>query len=58
MKVFSGNANPALAKDIVAYLGINLGKVKVRTSSVVDHRGGRDETLLFYLVRGNVTFVS
>ena len=30
MKIFSGNANPALAKDIAAYLGINLGRVKVR----------------------------
>lgn len=29
MKIFSGNANPALAKDIAAYLGINLGRVKV-----------------------------
>eukprot|EP00752_Nemacystus_decipiens_P004003 g3666.t1 len=29
MKIFSGNANQALAKDIAAYLGINLGRVKV-----------------------------
>lgn len=29
MKIFSGNANPALAMDIAAYLGINLGRVKV-----------------------------
>lgn len=29
MKIFSGNANTALAKDIAAYLGINLGRVKV-----------------------------
>lgn len=33
MKIFSGNANPALAKDIAAYLGINLGRVKVSTCS-------------------------
>ena len=30
MKIFSGNANQVLAKDIAAYLGINLGRVKVR----------------------------
>lgn len=29
MKIFSGNANQSLAKDIAAYLGINLGRVKV-----------------------------
>ena len=29
MKIFSGNANPILAKEIAAYLGINLGKLKV-----------------------------
>lgn len=29
MKIFSGNANQPLAKDIAAYLGINLGRVKV-----------------------------
>ncbi|CAM9903502.1 unnamed protein product [Pylaiella littoralis] len=29
MKIFSGNANTLLAKDIAAYLGINLGRVKV-----------------------------
>lgn len=34
MKIFSGNANTALAKDIAAYLGINLGRVKVRGGEV------------------------
>lgn len=29
MKIFSGNANPALAKEIASYLGINLGKLVV-----------------------------
>jgi ribose-phosphate pyrophosphokinase len=29
MKIFSGNANPPLAKEIASYLGINLGKLTV-----------------------------
>lgn len=33
MKIFSGNANPELAKDICSYLEIPLSKVEVRTFS-------------------------
>ncbi len=33
LKVFSGNANPALANAICRYLGIELGKASVRTFS-------------------------
>ena len=29
LKVFSGNAHPALARAIAEYLGINLGKCEV-----------------------------
>ena len=29
LKVFSGNANPRLARDICSYLGMELGKARV-----------------------------
>ena len=33
MKIFSGNSNKSLAKDICKYLGIDLGKLTVKTFS-------------------------
>ena len=42
MKIFSGNANQALAKDIAAYLGINLGRVKVRVCLCEEEAACRD----------------
>jgi ribose-phosphate pyrophosphokinase len=49
MKLFSGNANPGLARDVAAYLGIDLGKAEVGTFSdgecsvdILENVRGRD----------------
>ena len=33
MKIFSGNSNKSLAKDVCKYLGIDLGKLKIKKFS-------------------------
>ncbi len=52
IKVFTGNANPALARDICDYLGIELGRAEVKTFSDGEVRVELGEN-----VRGTDTFV-
>ncbi|HCU23464.1 MAG TPA: ribose-phosphate pyrophosphokinase, partial [Deltaproteobacteria bacterium] len=33
IKIFSGNANPALSREICGYLGVSLGKAQVKRFS-------------------------
>ena len=33
MTLFTGNANPGLARDVASYLGVELGKAEVGTFS-------------------------
>lgn len=52
LKLFTGNANPALARDIVKYLGVELGRAEVGRFS-----NGEIKVLLNESVRGADAFV-
>lgn len=52
LKLFSGKANPALAKEICAYLGISIGEATVSSFSDGEARVRIDEN-----VRGADVFV-